>query len=141
MLKVNGEGGFALKVDADLFQEATVDEETLRTLLLARIGLMSRQHQSTSDEVQLIAGPEEFGGGATELLPWKKAYMLVGEVLVGACHRRRPRGDGRRRCLAAAAEEGREGRGGVTAGRCRGRRPGGEGRLLAQAAADRKSVV
>ena len=112
MLKVNGEGGFALKVDADLFQEATVDEATLRTLLLARIGLMSRQHQSTSDEVQLIAGPEEFGGGATELLPWKKADRLV---LLGACRGRRPRGDGRRRCLAAAAEEGREGRGGVAA--------------------------
>ena len=79
---MNGDGGFALKVVADLIQEAVVDEGTLRTVLLARIGLMSRQHQSTSDEVQLIAGPEEFGGGATELLPWKKADMLVGEVFV-----------------------------------------------------------
>ena len=68
LLKVNGEGGFALKVDADLFQEASVDEATLRTALLVRIGLMSRQYQSTSDEVQLIEGPEEFGSGATELL-------------------------------------------------------------------------
>ena len=109
MLKVNGDGGFALKVVADLIQEAAVDEGTLRTVLLARIGLMSRQHQSTSDEVQLIAGPEEFDGGVTDLLPWKKADRLV---LLGACRERRPRGDGRRRCLAAATEEGREGRGG-----------------------------
>ena len=125
---MNGEGGFALKVDADLFQEATVDEATLRTLLLARIGLMSRQHQSTCDEVQLIAGPEEFGGDATELLSWKKDDMLVGEVFLGGCLGRRPRGERRHRCLTATAEEGREGRGGVAAGHCRGRRLGGERR-------------
>ena len=106
---MSGDGGFALKIAADIFQEAAVVEGTLRTVLLARIGLMSRQHQSTSDEVQLIAGLEEFGGGASELLPWKKADRLVS---LGACRGRRPRGDGRRRCLAAAAEEGREGRGG-----------------------------
>ena len=74
---MNGEGGFALKVDVDLFQEASVDEATLRTVLLARIGLMSRQHQSTCDEVHLIAGPEEFGGGVIELLLRKKDDMLV----------------------------------------------------------------
>ena len=102
---MNREGGFALKVDVDLFQEATVDEATLCTLLLAQIGLMSRQHQSTSDEVQVIEGPEEFDGGTTELLPWKKADMLAGEVLLGCCRGRRPRGNGRRRCLAAAAKE------------------------------------
>ena len=119
---MNGDGGFALKVVADLIQEAAVDEGILRTVVLARIGLMSRQHQSTSDEVQLIAGPEEFGGGATELLPWKKVDMLEGEALLGCCRGRRPRGDGWRRCLAVAAEEGLEGRGGVAAGRRRGRR-------------------
>ena len=85
MLEVSGDGGFALKVVADLFQEAVVDEGTLRTVLLARIGLMSRQHQSTSDEVQLIAGPEEFGGGATKLLPRKKDDMRAGEALLGFC--------------------------------------------------------
>ena len=86
LLKVNEDGGFALKVVADLFQEAVVDEGTLRTVLLARIGLMSRQHQSTSDEVQVIEGPEEFGGGATKRLPRKNADMRAGEALLGCCH-------------------------------------------------------
>ena len=85
MLKVSGDGGFALKVIVDLFQEAAMDEGTLRTVLLARIGLMSRQHQSTSDEVQVIEAPEEFGGDATELLPRKKADMRAREALLGCC--------------------------------------------------------
>ena len=124
MLKVNGDGGFALKVIADLIQEAAVDEGTLRTVLLARIGLMSRQHQSTSDEVQLVEGPQEFGSDAT-----------AGEVFLRCCRGRRPSGDGRRRYLAAATEEGLEGRGSVAAGRCRERRPRGEGQRRSQAAA------
>ena len=95
LLKVNEDGGFALKVLAYLFQEAAMDEGTLRTVLLARIGLMLRQHQSTSDEVQVIEASEEFGSGAIELLPRKKADMRAGEALLGCCHRRRPRGDGR----------------------------------------------
>ena len=51
---MNGDGGFALKVIVDLIQEAAVDEGTLHTVLLARIGVMSRQHKSTSNEGHVI---------------------------------------------------------------------------------------